>query len=96
MIRVTGNTLVVEGPMTAATARALLEEGRPGAGAWVVDLSAVTHADSSGLAVLLDWLRSARQAGGTLKFVALPESLQILARLYGIDTLLSAEFAPAA
>jgi phospholipid transport system transporter-binding protein len=96
MIRVTGNTLAVEGPMTAATARTLLEEGRPGVGAWVVDLSAVSHADSSGLAVLLDWLRTSRKAGGSLRFVALPEALQSLARLYGIDTLLSAETAPAA
>lgn len=91
MIRVAGNTLAVEGPMTVATARSLLEEGRPGAGAWVVDLSGVTHADSSGLGVLLDWLRTSSQAGGSLKFVALPETLQSLARLYGIDTLLSAE-----
>ena len=95
MIRITGNTLAVEGPMTAATARALLEEGRPGPGDWVVDLSAVTHADSSGLGVLLDWLRSSRQAGGRLKLVALPNTLQSLARLYGIDSLLSAE-SPAA
>jgi len=96
MIRITGNTLAVDGPMTAETARALLEAGRPGAGAWVVDLSAVTHADSSGLAVLLDWLRTSRQEGGSLKIVALPQALQSLACLYGIDTLLSAETAPAA
>jgi phospholipid transport system transporter-binding protein len=96
MIRITGNTLAVEGPMTAATARGLLEEGRPGPGAWVVDLSAVTVADSSGLGVLLDWLRASRQAGGSLSFVGLPETLQSLAHLYGIDTLLSAETATAA
>jgi phospholipid transport system transporter-binding protein len=96
MIRRNGNTLAVEGPMTAATARALLEAGRPGAGAWVVDLSAVTHADSSGLALLLDWLRSARQAGGSLAIRGMPESLGSLARLYGIDILLSAETAPGA
>lgn len=95
MIRITGNTLAVEGPMTAATARALLEGGRPGPGEWVVDLSAVTHADSSGLGVLLDWLRSSLQAGGSLKFVALPQALQSLARLYGVDALLSVD-APAA
>jgi phospholipid transport system transporter-binding protein len=96
MIRVSGNTLAVDGPMTAATARALLAEGQPGTGAWVVDLSAVSHADSSGLAVLLAWLRTSREAGGSLKFVGLPESLQSLARLYGIDTLLSADAASAA
>jgi phospholipid transport system transporter-binding protein len=93
MIRTTGNTLAVEGLMTAATACGLLEEGRPGAGAWVVDLSAVTHADSSGLAILLDWLRASRRAGGSLKIVGMPESLRILASLYDIDTLLPAESA---
>lgn len=96
MIRISGNTLAVEGPMTVATARGLLDEGRPGTGAWVADLSAVTHADSTGLAVLLDWLRASRQAGGSLKIVALPETLQSLARLYGIDALLSAEATSAA
>lgn len=96
MIRVTDNTLAVEGPMTAVTARALLDEGQPGAGAWVVDLSAVGHADSCGLAVLLEWLRVARRAGGTVRFVAIPAAIQSLARLYGIDSLLSAEAASAA
>lgn len=96
MIRIDGNTLAVEGPMTAATARDLLTEGQPGAGEWVADLSAVTEADSSGLAVLLAWLRASREAGGSLKFVGLPDTLQSLARLYGIDTLLSPEAAPAA
>lgn len=96
MIRTTGNTLAVEGLMTAATARGLVAEGKPGAGVWVVDLSAVTHADSSGLAVLLDWLRQSRCAGGSLKIVGMPESLRILASLYGIDTLLPAESAQAA
>jgi phospholipid transport system transporter-binding protein len=93
MIRITGNTLAVDGPMTAETARALLEEGRPGPGAWMVDLSAVTHADSCGLAVLLDWLRASREQGGSLTIVGLPQALQSLARLYGIDTLLSADAA---
>ncbi|MDY0012637.1 MAG: STAS domain-containing protein [Rhodocyclaceae bacterium] len=95
MIRITGNTLAVEGPMTVATARALLAEGQPGEGAWVVDLSAVTHADSSGLAVLLDWLRVSRRAGGSLRFEAMPESLQSLARLYGIDAMLADPLASA-
>lgn len=96
MIRVSGSTLAVEGAMTAATARTLVDEARPGAGAWVVDLSAVTHADSSGLAILLDWSRASRRAGGSLRIVGMPDSLQSLASLYGIDTLLSAEPAPVA
>lgn len=96
MIRMAGNTLAVEGAMTAVTARDLVEEGRPGPGAWVVDLSAVTHADSSGLAVLLDWTRASRKVGGSLRIVGMPASLQSLATLYGIDTLLSAEPAPVA
>ena len=96
MIRVSGNTLAVDGPMTALTVRELLDQGRPGPGAWVVDLSAVTHADSCGLAVLLEWLRASRQLGGSLSFVGLPVSLQSLAHLYGIDSLLTADAAAAA
>ena len=96
MIRIAGNTLAVEGPMTIATARSLLEEDHPGDGAWVVDLSGVTEADSSGLGVLLDWLRTSHRAGGTLTFVGVPDTLCSLARLYSIDHLLSAEAASAA
>ena len=53
-----------------------------------VDLGEVTELDSSLLAAMLAWLRDARAAGRKLAFANLPESLQTIARLYGVDSLL--------
>jgi phospholipid transport system transporter-binding protein len=53
-----------------------------------VDLSQISAADSAGVAVLLHWLRSARQQGAELRFANLPAGLLGLIRLYDVDTLL--------
>lgn len=55
----------------------------------LIDLSAVSQADSSGLAVLLDWLRTAEQQGRAVKVQDVPQGLRALAELYGIDALLN-------
>ena len=57
-------------------------------GATTVDLGEVKEVDSSALALLLAWLREAKAAGRSLVFANLPESLQTIARLYGVQDLL--------
>ena len=91
MIRVDGERLVVSGAATLATAAALLEQARaPLAGpVREVDLGEVTEVDSSLLAVLFAWLREAQARGRRLVLVRLPAGLTSLARLYGVDALLS-------
>lgn len=54
----------------------------------VVDLAAVEHADSAGIAVLLDWLRQARQQGREMSVESPPVGLRSLVELYGIEELL--------
>jgi phospholipid transport system transporter-binding protein len=54
-----------------------------------VDLKGVTRADSSGLALLVDWLAWARAAGRTLRYSNLPAELLALARLSELDSLLA-------
>lgn len=57
----------------------------------VVDLGGLTHADSSALAVLLALRRRAVAEGARpLEFTAMPATLDALARVYGIETLLAA------
>ena len=70
----------------------VLEEGRRllAAGDLSIDLSGVAEADSVVVAVLLDWQRAARRAGHRLEIRALPDGLQSLAALYGVDGLLAA------
>jgi phospholipid transport system transporter-binding protein len=92
VIRREGRRIVVSGPVTLANVAKLLDEGRlhfaEGAGA--VDLGEVTEMDSALLALSLAWLRDARAAKRELAFMNLPEALQTLSRLYGVESLLPA------
>ena len=56
----------------------------------VFDCAAVTEADSGGLAVLLDWRREALQRGIGLRYRNLPAPLLQLARISGVEALLTA------
>ncbi|MBV2264542.1 MAG: STAS domain-containing protein [Thauera sp.] len=81
------------GALTMQSAPALLAEGqqRARAGDLVVDLAAVSAADSAALALILDWMRCARAAGHTLVLRNPPAGLSSLAALYDIDALLPLE-----
>jgi len=59
-------------------------------GSVTVDASSLMQFDSTALAVLLEMRRVAIAAGKTLVLQALPTRLLDLARLYGIDELLTA------
>jgi phospholipid transport system transporter-binding protein len=58
------------------------------AGPWRVDLSAVSEADSSAIAVMLGWLRAAPALSAQLQFEHVPEGIAALADLYGVRELL--------
>ena len=90
MIRRDGRRMVVGGPVTLANVAAVLEEGQRhlDEGVRTVDLSEVTEMDSSLLAALLAWMRDARSKERELAFANLPEGLQTIARLYGVERLL--------
>jgi phospholipid transport system transporter-binding protein len=92
VIRREDGRIVLSGPVTLANVAQVLEEGRRhlAEGAATVDLAEVGELDSSALALLLAWLREAKAAGRALAFTNLPESLQTIARLYGVQDLLPA------
>lgn len=84
----------VRGEMTFATAAALHGAGlaalRSSTGdSLELDCSAVTAADSAGLAVLVDWLSWARQAGRQLRLRAVPAKLVDIARISELDELIA-------
>ncbi|MGH8582833.1 MAG: STAS domain-containing protein [Gammaproteobacteria bacterium] len=54
----------------------------------VLDLSAVERMDSAGLALLVEWSRQAGLAGGVARFRNIPEQLQAMAQVYGVDRIL--------
>jgi phospholipid transport system transporter-binding protein len=90
MIRREGRKITVSGSVTLANAARVLDEGRQhlAEGARTVDLGEVTELDSTLLALALAWLREARAAKREIAFANLPEALQTLSRLYGVEELL--------
>jgi phospholipid transport system transporter-binding protein len=90
VIRRDGERMMVSGAVTLATVAALLDEGRRhlAEGVRTVDLGEVTELDSALLALLLAWLREAKNRGQALVFANLPASALTIARLYGVHSLL--------
>ena len=87
MIRREGRRMTLSGPVTLANVARVLQEGRQhlDEGVRQVDLSEVTEMDSALLPLLLAWLREARARHREITFTNLPQSLQTIARLYGVD-----------
>ena len=90
MIRREGRRMLLSGPITLENVVRVLQEGRQHIqeGVRSVDLGEVTEMDSALLAMLLAWLRDARAHKRELTIANLPESLQTIARLYGVEQLL--------
>ena len=63
--------------------------------ALLADASALTHFDSSALAVLLDVRREGLRQGRRLRVLGMPERLRNLADLYGVLALLESDASPA-
>ncbi len=78
-------------PATATLAEACSLLQALDAGPDVIDASAMKHFDTSAVAILLEASRRARARGATLVVRGAPPKLVELARLYGVDELLSLE-----
>ncbi len=88
----------VKGPVTFATAGTLLDSAKAlfaGQPAVTVNLQAVTNVDSAGLALLLEWLRDARAEKRVLTFQGIPDKLFAIARLSGVEALLTGGYSTA-
>ena len=88
VIAVRGNlSYDTAGELLAAT-RGELETGR---GAATVDLAQVAHVDSAGLALIVEWSRLARLAKRSLTLLNLPEQLQAMIRVHGLESTLGVD-----
>ena len=81
---------LLTGVLTFATASAALKAAEPllRSASLRLDLSGVSRADSSGVGVLIEWLRRAEAAGCRLQFAHIPESLRAMMRVGGVEGLL--------
>ncbi|WP_341676144.1 STAS domain-containing protein [Niveibacterium sp. SC-1] len=101
MIRESDGRILVEGPITMETAAGLLEAGRglcrqSDFSAHVIDLGGVAGVDSAALAVVLAWMRAAREAGHVLTLENVPAQLHSLASLYDLSEVMPLSGTPAA
>ena len=86
-----GDRSRVTGYLHFTTVSMLLPEGVnaiDGGRAAVIDLGGVASSDSSGLALLIEWLSVAKGAGRSLRYENIPSQLQQLARLSEVEELL--------
>jgi phospholipid transport system transporter-binding protein len=88
-----GDRSRVNGMLHFTTVTALLRSGSEAIAngrAAVIDLSGVKDSDSSGLALLVEWLSIARAERKTLRYENIPTQLHQLARLSDLEELLTA------
>jgi phospholipid transport system transporter-binding protein len=88
-----GDRSLVTGVLHFTTVTALLLTGSEAIAkgqAAVIDLSGVKDSDSSGLALLIEWLSVARAERKTLRYENIPTQLHQLARLSEVEELLTA------
>jgi phospholipid transport system transporter-binding protein len=86
-----GERFAARGALTFATARqacALGEQTLAGVASAAIDCSGISSSDSAGLAVLLQWLGAARNAGRHLRYANLPPGLVALAEISEVTQLL--------
>ena len=53
-----------------------------------IDLAAVERSDSSGVALLIDWLRQAQQQQQAIRFDNIPEQMQAIIRVADLTAIL--------
>ena len=81
----------VSGVLDASTATSVLEDSEARftqAPKIDVDLGGVGESDSAGLALLIEWLRIARQSGKEIHFANVPAQIEALARISEVEDLL--------
>jgi len=87
-----GDRCLVSGVLHFTTVTTLLSQGSEAIGsgrAGVIDLSGVKDSDSSGLALLIEWLSVAKLNHKTLRYENIPAQLQQLAHLSDVEDLLA-------
>lgn len=88
-------TLAVSGVLTFDAVPDVLKQSA----AWIdkaggpitMDLKEVRRADSAGLALLVEWLRRAKEKGRQLRFVNVPDQVRSLIRVNGLSEALGVD-----
>jgi len=86
------NSYLISGELNMQTVPDLLQQVEPilsrSQDEVCFDLQAVSRSDSAGLALLVEWMRFARQRDRRLSFRNLPDQLRDIARVSGLEDIL--------
>lgn len=85
------NIFHVAGELTFATVNALLEQAPDlfeSHDKLNIDLTNVTRSDSAGLALLIDWVRLAKNTNKEIMFYNIPAQMLAISNASGVDELL--------
>lgn len=88
-----GGRVRVSGVLDADTVVAVLQQSKEHFASEPqisIDLTDVAESDSAGLALLIEWLRIARQRGQKIQFANVPAQINALARISEVEDLLAA------
>lgn len=82
----------ISGELTFATTNQVLAQSRElfaqADGPIEVDLGSVERVDSAGLALLIEWMRTARTQGKEIRFFDLPDQMMAIAAASDLDSIL--------
>ena len=83
---------LISGELNFSTAAGLARQGnelfKNDGSELVLDLSGVSRSDSAGLALLIEWRRSAERRNQSLVFNHIPQQILDIADVSGVETLL--------
>lgn len=91
MIEQSGGAIRFGGALTMANVSEMLSRSEAlftQEGPWELDFSGVDDVDSAAVSLLLEWVRQATQRGRQLRISHLPDNLQCLVKVYGVQALL--------
>lgn len=90
-ILVNQDRIYIKGDLTFATAASLLEESKthfPIGTPWNCDFSQVSSCDSAGLALILEWIKMARERKTQIRFYQFPPQFLSIATPAGLKAAL--------
>ncbi len=82
---------LLSGALTFDTVPALWRQSTAqfnNADALTLDLQGITHTDSAGLALLIEWMRTARNRNKTIAFRNIPPQMLAIAKVSGVEQIL--------
>lgn len=91
MIEQSGGAVRFSGALTMSNVSEMLSRSEAlftQDGSWELDFSGVDDVDSAAVSLLLEWVRQAAQRGRQLRIRHLPDNLQCLVKVYGVQELL--------